>query len=134
MKTRWRRVWILGAAVTAVGDLAAAGDVLARWWVNLNGSDVGLPGGHRSTSANEDGDQNRFEMDGVKFTNDVAISGLAKWNYLYPGQVEANVNVEGRAGENGRLGMSWQDRQPLAMATIKGTIGDGAIAAEMPAP
>jgi hypothetical protein len=56
---------------------AAAGDVLARWWVNPDGCDVGLRGGHWSTT-----------------TNEVAISRLATWNYLYPGQVEANVNVE----------------------------------------
>ena len=108
------------------------GDVLARWWVNYTGDGVGLIGGHfhyRSPS-----DLTYFTMSGIKWVNDVEVSGTMKSAYTDPGNITVHISLAGAGTEPGALTISWQSRVPLAQASIKGTIGKRKIAATMYAP
>jgi hypothetical protein len=117
---------LLGHAADLYGTGLAADDLVAVL------DALGYPVMKWSTGANANGYLNWFEIHGVKFTNEVAISGLARRDYLYPGQMRENLIVERSEGEKRHLEMTWQDRQPLA--TVKGTIGGRAIMPEMRAP
>ncbi len=107
-----------------------AGDVLARWWVNLSGSGVGLRGGN--FSYNSPSDLTYFSLHGMKWVEDVAVSGTMRWAYTYPGDAVATATVSG--AETGSLTIAWQSRVPGATATITGRIGGRKIVATMYAP
>ena len=117
--------------VSATAALTA-GDALARWWVNLSGSGVGLHGGRFQYSFVNGLYQ--FQLAGLEWVKDVSVSGTMSWDYSQPGTVIAHVSVTGRGTEPGLLDISWNDRQPHAMATISGEIGKRKILATMYAP
>jgi pimeloyl-ACP methyl ester carboxylesterase len=116
----------------AAAATLSAGDAIARWWVNLSGSGVGLRGGNFSYGYSNG--VYRYQLSDYRFVNDVAVSGPMEWLYAKPGTVTAHLSVTGPAGEMGTLDISWHDREPHAAATISGTLGGRVIAATMYAP
>lgn len=111
--------------------ILTAGDALARYLVNTTGSGSGLRGGtFRHESA---GDVERFELDHLRWTTDLAVSGTVDWNFS-SGAVTAILAAEDSQGRKGRVRATWFDRQAHALATVSGKIGDRTIAATMPAP
>jgi hypothetical protein len=117
--------------VSAAAALTA-GDALARWWMNLSGSGVGLRGGRFQYSFVNGLYQ--FQLAGLEWVKDVSVSGTMSWDYSKPGSVTAHVSVAGPGTEPGLLDISWNDRRPHAMATISGKIGNRKLVATMYAP
>jgi pimeloyl-ACP methyl ester carboxylesterase len=109
-----------------------AGDVLARWNINYTGTGLGLRGGNWTFSQPASFISN-FTMTGVKWTNDLAVTGTAKWNFNN-GAIHADVTFTDADGEPATLNMRWYDRDHDAVATLSGTIGSNTIKATMPAP
>lgn len=107
----------------------SAGDVLSRWWVNYDRSGVGLRAGTFTYAGS--GSEYRFTLDGLRWTDDLAVSGTVDWNYS-GGQVVARLTLSGAT--TGMLEIGWNDRQPEARATIAGQIDGRSIQATMPAP
>ena len=111
---------------------AAAGtvsDVLARWWVNYDGTSVGLRGGTWSYSGF---DLNTFHLTKVQWAPGVRVSGIVKWRYS-TGAVLAHLTVAG-AGAKERVTMRWSLATPEGQARIDGTAGGAALHAHMLAP
>jgi pimeloyl-ACP methyl ester carboxylesterase len=110
----------------AAAAVLAAGDALARWWVNYDGDSVGLRGGtfrFRTTGPNT-----RFQLDGLRWTDDVAVSGTMVWDAA-AGTVSTRLQVAG-----GTLTAEWSERGAAALATLRGRIGGRSILATMAAP
>jgi pimeloyl-ACP methyl ester carboxylesterase len=116
----------------AAAAVFTAGDAIARWWMNLSGSGVGLHGG--TFQYGYVNGLYHFQLTGLQWVNDVAVTGTMSWSYSKPGTVTAHLSVSGAGTELGMLNISWNDRQPHAMATIAGEIGTRKIAATMYAP
>jgi pimeloyl-ACP methyl ester carboxylesterase len=111
----------------------AAGDAIARWWVNLTGHDVGLRGGWWEYTS--DGANYVYKLNDARWVEDVGITGVMTWTYYNrEGLITANIQVSGPPGESGGLNISWHDAEPHAQATITGVIGGRKIAATMYAP
>jgi pimeloyl-ACP methyl ester carboxylesterase len=104
-------------------------DMLQRWWVNYDGSGVGLRGGTWWYSGY---DLNTFHLTKVQWVPGIRVSGLAKWRYS-SGAVLAHVTVAG-AGTREHVRMRWSLAGPHGQARIDGTAGGAALHAHMPAP
>jgi hypothetical protein len=115
----------------AAAAALTAGDAIARWWVNLSGSGVGLRGGQFSYTGK--GNRVEFQLTNSQWVEDLAVSGTIAWELVKPGAVHAAVTFTTPGGA-GELEITWHDRLPQAQATILGTIGGRAIVASMEAP
>jgi pimeloyl-ACP methyl ester carboxylesterase len=109
-----------------------AGDVIARWNINYTGSGLGLRGGTWTFSQGGSFVAD-FKLKGVQWTNDLAVSGTAKWN-LNNGAVREDITFTDAEGEPATLTARWNDRDTDAVATLTGTIGSNTVSATMPAP
>jgi pimeloyl-ACP methyl ester carboxylesterase len=115
----------------AAAATLAAGDMIARWWVNTSGFGAGLRGGtFQYTSV---GNLYHYGLSGIRWTNDVEVSGWIYWDYG-TGSVTANLSVTGPRTSSGSLIAAWDDRQPHAAASISGQLGGRDIYATMYAP
>ena len=116
--------------VVAAATLAA-GDMIARWWVNTSGFGAGLRGGvFQYTSS---GNLYHYTLSGIRWTNDVEVSGWMDWDYG-TGSVTADLSVTGPGTSSGSLIATWNDRQPRSSASISGKLGGRTIVAAMYAP
>ena len=115
----------------AAAAVQSAGDAVARWWMNITGTGVGLRGGtfQYADSTNV----TNFQLTGYRWTNDVSVTGTMQWNYVN-GLVAAQLSVAGPNAESGLLYISWPGTQAHAQATISGVIAGRKIAAAMYAP
>ncbi|MGA2135129.1 MAG: alpha/beta hydrolase [Bryobacteraceae bacterium] len=109
----------------------AAGDAVARWFVNFNESGVGLRGGTWTYTQNSPFID--YTLENVQWTTDVTVSGTIDWNYG-TGAIAASLLVNGPGATTGDLVITWNNVAPHAMATIGGLIGGRTIAAVMYAP
>ena len=121
----------LGLKFAAAAALTA-GDVLVRLKNNSSGRGKGLRGGsyriiHRPGFA-------RIELSGVRWTEDLAVSGTIEAPAGHTGTVRARLDVAGPALERGRLQIRWQEGVADAHAQIRGTLGAAAVVAQTPAP
>ena len=116
----------------AAASALTAGDAIARWWMNLSGSGVGLYGGTFQYTYADNAYQ--FRLTNLEWVQDVAVTGTMSWGYTKPGTVTAQLTISGSGTQSGTLNIAWNDRQPHAMATITGQIGGRTIAATMYAP
>jgi hypothetical protein len=122
-------------AKTAELKLAAAaldtvGDVFARFIVTF-GIGSGLRGGDFTYTLTNTGYD--FDLNGVKWTNDLAVSGSVRWE-LASGNVLADVRLR-QGGKNiGTLSMTWNDVRADAVATLTGTIHGQTVKAKRIAP
>jgi pimeloyl-ACP methyl ester carboxylesterase len=117
---------IVAAAIQTLGD------ALARWWVNDTGKGVGLRGGrfkYKTTGSHE-----IFNLDDLRWTEDVSVSGRADWDYNFPGAVTAELKIVGTQNLKGSLKVHWNSRVAGANAEITGRLGSSKVAASMYAP
>jgi pimeloyl-ACP methyl ester carboxylesterase len=115
----------------AAAAASAVADVQSRWFVNYDGTSVGLRGGRWSYGGS---DAVRFRLRNVQFVPDVHVSGRAVWREATDGSVRAQVTVRGPRGRSGSLVLRWSMRRQLAQATLTGTIGSRSLRATMLAP
>jgi len=87
----------------AAASASTVADVFSRWWVNYDGTSVGLRGG---TWSYEGDDPVVFSLDGVEFVPGVNVSGTARWN-VSERTLTARVEVDGPGGVNGELRLGW---------------------------
>jgi pimeloyl-ACP methyl ester carboxylesterase len=104
-------------------------DTLQRWWVNYDGSGVGLRGGRWSYSG---GNLTTFALRRAVFVPGVAVSGTVRWTYT-TGRVRANVVVRG-GGTVEHLRMRWSEQVRAALADIDGHADGRPLHAHMLAP
>lgn len=118
------------AGETALRQAAAAvqsvGDAMNRWWVNYDGSGVGLRGGSYRFSSS--GSVYHFELSGYQWTSDLPVDGSIDWDRS-SGLVTAAVTLA-----NGTLQISWNDALPGAIASVSGKLDGKKVIATLPAP
>jgi len=103
-----------GRAVLAAAHTIA--DMIARWYSMYGEEGVGLRGGSFTTSGLN---RVRFRMDGLRWVEDLEVSGTARWDRA-TGAIIADLDLSG--GASGRLTLSWNDWRPLAKAHAVGTV------------
>jgi hypothetical protein len=115
------------AALVATGTV---GDVLARWWGMTGYDGVGLRGGTFETH----GYRNPvFELRGVRWVGDVAVSGTFDWDRP-SGAVRARLTLAAGGVPSSSLRVRWNTWRPMGSALVVGTVGGKAIRLYVPAP
>lgn len=112
----------------AAAAILAAADVLSRAYEFYQHAGSGLRGG--SFSATTSGAVVSATLAGIRWTNDLAVSGDAQLDARTSG-ARAHLTLAGAAGS---IDASWQTTGSDAAATISGTLGGHALRATMPAP
>jgi pimeloyl-ACP methyl ester carboxylesterase len=105
-------------------------DVIARWYQMYGYEGVGLRGGRFSTT---DGPHIKWELDGVRWVDDVAVSGTATWDRT-TGAMRADIRLSGSGAAPGRLTLRWNDWDRLARASVTGVLNGREIDVTIPAP
>jgi len=106
------------------------GDVVVRAAENTVGTGPGLRGGHFRVAAAG----RTLYLRGVRWTEDLAVSGVAQLPSGRRGTVRARVAFAGPHRLHGELAISWPRYPAAARATIIGTVGGRVIRAATPAP
>ncbi len=114
----------------AAATASTVADVVARWWVNYDGTSVGLHGGRWSYEGDDPVD---FTLQKVEFVSGVQVSGTARWDFRH-GDVTADVTSRLSDGTDGQLRIRWSTREQHAIAQLRGSIEGRRMAAKMPAP
>jgi hypothetical protein len=114
----------VSAAVFTVGD------VLGRLESNSSGEAKGLRGGSFRVVRNNA--SARLSLDGVRWTEDMAVSGTVDYSGRSD-EVRAAVELTGTAGL-GRLDIRWREGVANATARITGEIDGMRVVARQPAP
>jgi hypothetical protein len=104
-------------------------DALQRWWVNYDGTGVGLRGGRWSYAG---GNLTTFTFRRAAFVPGVAVSGTAHWTYT-TGRVRAVLVVRSGATVE-HLRMRWSLQARAAVASIDGHASGRPLHAHMLAP
>jgi pimeloyl-ACP methyl ester carboxylesterase len=115
--------------VTAV--LLTSEDVIARARDNGAGEGIGLRGGSFSVVAAGEG--YRLELRGVRWCEDLAVSGRIDWPGR-SGSVHASLELAVPAGTDGKLEAGWAEGVSSARATVHGILDGKRVSAEAPAP
>jgi pimeloyl-ACP methyl ester carboxylesterase len=114
----------------AAGALETVGDVISRFLITFGGGG-GLRGGTFSYTRNGSGYD--FDLNRVRWTEDLEVSGTIHWNQLTD-VISSDVRLR-RSGRNaGQLKIVWNDRQRDAVAALTGKIGDLDVKARRIAP
>ena len=106
------------------------GDVIARWFHMYGYEGVGLRGGRFTTT---DSPHIEWELDGVRWVDDVAVSGTATWDRT-TGAMRADIRLSGSGAAPGRLTLRWNDWDQLARARVTGVLNRREIDVTIPAP
>jgi hypothetical protein len=115
----------------AAAAAATVADVVSRWWVNYDGTSVGLRGGRWSYF----GDRVVFfDLARTRFVPGVEVTARVRWGYRAAGKVRADVEVSGPGGLSGNLVLRWSGREQNAVAVLTGEVGGRSLRATMPAP
>jgi pimeloyl-ACP methyl ester carboxylesterase len=126
----------LKASATA---LATVADVMDRWSANYSGSGGGLYGGTWGYS----GDRHTIlDLQGMRLTRDLAVSGAAAWDryrhrmvaHLVLRRTDSRGNTVKGSSLNGSIAATWDTRAPGAFARIDGRLGGHAVHALALAP
>ena len=122
------RATLLDRRIAAAAAETVA-DALQRWWVNYDGTGVGLRGGRWSYSG---GNLTTFTFRRAAFVPGVAVSGTAHWRYT-TGRVRAVLVVRSGATVE-HLRMRWSLQTRAAVARIDGHASGRPLHAHMLAP
>lgn len=114
--------------LVASAAAATVGDVFPRWFAMFGFEGVGLRGGTFTTSGL---DRVRFRLDGLRWVDDLEVSGRVTWNRP-TGAVGAEVTCSGAA--ECRLAIEWNYDAAGAVATVTGRIDGERVALTVPAP
>jgi hypothetical protein len=106
------------------------GDAVARYYVTLSGTDLGLRGGQFELTATSTGYQ--FHLDAMRWATDLAVTGTVDWNQL-DGRISARVTLLA-PGHAGQLELAWNDREANAAMILRGTIDGQTLLAHRLAP
>lgn len=109
---------------------ATVADVIARWLEMTDYQGRGLRGGAFTTT---DGPRVRWELNNVRWVEDIAVSGRASWNRA-TGQIRANVRVTGKKIKAATVVMAWNDWHLHARAIATSTVGQASRTFNFPAP
>jgi hypothetical protein len=112
--------------------LLTIGDVLARLEENSSGTGKGLRGG--SFLIVQHGLNVHVSLYGVRWTEDLSVSGAVERAPGRKGQVQARLKIAGVEGEAGELRVSWREGSAHALAAIGGNIDGHVVAATARAP
>ena len=115
-------------AKVVTAALQTVGDMIARWWSMYGEAGVGLRGGTFTTTGLDDVG---FEMDELRWVDDLRVSGRVRWDRS-TGEVTATIRLSGATG--GSLEATWNDWQPHAEAHVTGRTAGRAVDVVMPAP
>jgi pimeloyl-ACP methyl ester carboxylesterase len=113
----------------AADAVLAAADVLARSYEFGITAGSGLRGG--SYSADPGNARDHAALDGVRWTNDLAVSGVAHFDAR---RLRAGAHLALSGASTGTLDVTWVTLGTSATAVLDGTIDDYALRATMPAP
>ena len=116
----------------ASAAVLTAGDIVTRLRSNSSGHGAGLRGG--SFEVLERRASRRVRLDAVRWTEDLAVSGVLEQIPGPAGAVRAHLELTGPNGLGGAVQIGWNDGAAGARARIHGAIGGAALSAEMPAP
>ena len=119
-----RQLKVVAAAVLTLGD------VLDRLESNASGEAKGLRGG--SFRIVSDAADVRLSLDGVRWTEDLAVSGTVHSSGR-SGEVRAALELTGTAG-SGRLDIRWREGLANASARISGEVDGARVVARQSAP
>jgi pimeloyl-ACP methyl ester carboxylesterase len=114
-------------AIVAASTVA---DVIARWPQMWTAHGVGLRGGTFTTRGAA---LVAWSLDGVRWVEDVALSGRASWNRR-TGAIRAHVVLDGSGVPPGRLRLRWNDLEPQSRARVWGVVGGVPVDLTVPAP
>lgn len=117
-------------SVVRVGVLTV-GDILTRVGSNSTGRGPGLRGG-RFTIVHHDLSE-RIVLTGVRWTEDVAVSGVIEKSRGTEGSTQAAITIDG-PDASGHLDIRWREGGLRARARIRGLLGGVNVSAETPAP
>ena len=109
---------------------ATVADVIARWPEMAGYSGRGLRGGTFTTT---DGPRVRWELNDVRWVEDIAVSGRASWNRAN-GQIQATVRVSGRKIKAASVVVAWNDWHLNARAIATSRVGQASRTFNFPAP
>jgi hypothetical protein len=115
----------------AAAAAETVGDVVARFSIAYAGSGAGLRAGKFTVEPTSTGQS--FTLTGVKWTNDLEVSGAMTWN-LSTSLISAEVNLVKEGKSVGRLSISWKDAEIAADATLTGSINGKVVRAHRLAP
>ena len=101
-------------------------DVLVRAEANGPGDFVGLRGGSFRVEPSAAG--YRLTLRGVRWTEDLAVSGRIDWRGARNG-VRARLSLQDAAGTRGTLALQWQAGDAHGVATARGRIGGSSVMA-----
>jgi hypothetical protein len=114
-----------GARRDALIANATLADVLARFYELYPRDGVGLQGGrwsYRGGAFTAAHPVAVYTLHRVRWVRDVAVSGTMRW-HRKTGVVDASVRISGPgASGSGVLRLMWNDLDPHAVATARGTI------------
>jgi len=113
----------------AAAAALAAADVLARSYEFDRDAGSGLRGG--SYTATPTNAMDRAALAGIRWTNDLAVSGAAQFN-ARTASARARLTLEGVA--SGTLDVAWPTAGATALAVLQGTVDGYRLRAAMPAP
>lgn len=116
--------WASAAAETV-------GDAIARFFVGSAGTGAGLRGGTYTYAITTDG--YRYELDGVRWTDDLSVSGSIDWNQRSD-EIRSSIQVSHNGRSAGSLEIRWCDRQSNAVASIRGSLDGHLVRARRAAP
>lgn len=122
-----------GATELRLASAAAetVGDVVARYFVSYAGEGAGLRAG--KFTYRQTGTGYSFTLTGLKWTNDIAITGTMTWN-LKTSLISAKVTLKKAGNSIGQLTISWNESLTAATATLTGSINGKAVNARRIAP
>jgi len=109
-----------------------AGDVATRLVLCSSGHGMGLRGGRFSLVEHDR--MQVAKLDGVRWTEDVAVSGTLEKTVGPEGRVQAHLQLAGADALDGVLDIVWNDAATDAVAEINGSLGGVRVAARMQAP
>jgi pimeloyl-ACP methyl ester carboxylesterase len=112
----------------ASATTSTVGDLFPRWFALLGEEGVGLRGGTFTTTGL---DVVRFHLDGVKWVENLAVSGRVVWDRA-TGEITANVTCALAA--DCKLNIVWNYNAAHAVATVNGKIDGAKVSFAMPAP
>jgi hypothetical protein len=112
--------------------VATAGDVLARLSGNTTGQGVGLRGG--SFRVVDDGSMIHVTLTQVRWTEDLAVSGIIDKSTAQSGAVRARLHLAAADALTGDLTVEWFEGIAASSAAIRGTMGGATLLARTAAP
>jgi hypothetical protein len=115
----------------AAAALETVGDVIAQWYATVGTHLHGLRGGRFSYVETADGYD--FALKELRWTEDLAVSGIVSWN-MNTNIVTAQVTISSRGVPAGTLRLRWNDADYHATARVQGQVNGATVNARRIAP